>query len=170
VAKAIFYSGEIFINNVGQTTITVIMTSTKNVTADTTSFVLTVVPASATLVNITRQSMGYGIPTFKVSSNVETLVEGKDYTLSYRDLQGHAVTEEEMLAAPGRYVVVANLKGNYEGTQELEFKLTVDPMTGIGAVTGDDDGTVRYDMNGRRVQKTYRGMVIENGKKRYIKK
>ena len=170
VAKAIFYSGELFINNVGQTTITVIMTSTKNVTADTTSFVLTVVPASATLVNITRQSMGYGIPTFKVSSNVETLVEGKDYTLSYRDLQGHAVTEEEMLAAPGRYVVVANLKGNYEGTQELEFKLTVDPMTGIGAVTGDDDGTVRYDMNGRRVQKTHRGMVIENGKKRYIKK
>ena len=169
VAKAIFYSGELFINSVGQTTVTVIMTSTSNVTADTTSFVLTVEPASAALVNITRQTMGYGVPTFKVSSSVETLTEGKDYTLSYRDLQGHAVTEEEMLAAPGNYVVVATLKGNYKGTQELEFSVTADPMTGIGAVTADGDGTVRYDMSGRRVTKTHRGLVIENGK-RYVKK
>lgn len=170
VAQAIFYTGELFINSVGQTTVTVIMTGTGNATADTTSFVLTVVPASASLVNITRQSVGYGVPTFKVSSIVETLTEGKDYTLSYRDLQGHAVTEEEMLATPGSYVVVATLKGNYEGTCELEFTLTADPITGIGAVTGDGDGTVRYDMSGRRVTKTYRGMVIENGKKRYVKK
>jgi len=99
-----------------------------------------------------------------------TSKDGPAPSSRYRDLQGHAVTEEEMLAAPGSYVVVATLKGNYEGTCELEFTLTADPTTGIGAVTGDGDGTVRYDMSGRRVTKTYRGMVIENGKKRYVKK
>ena len=171
VAQVIYYTGEIFINSIGKTTITINMGSTPNATADTTSFVLTVTPASATLVNITRLSMGYGMPNFKVSSIRETLTEGKDYTLSYKDTEGKAVTEADMLAKPGRYVVVANLKGNYEGTQELEFTVSVDPTaTGIDAVTGDDDGTVRYDVNGRRVEKTRRGLIIENGKKRYVKK
>ena len=75
-----------------------------------------------------------------------------------------------MLAKPGRYVVVANLKGNYEGTQEQEFTVSADPTAaGIGAVAGDSDGTVRYDMSGRRVEKPRRGLIIENGKKRYVK-
>ena len=171
VAQVIYYTGEIFINSIGKTTITINMGSTPNATADTTSFVLTVTPASATLVNITRLSMGYGMPNFKVSSIRETLTEGKDYTLSYKDTEGKAVTEADMLAKPGRYVVVANLKGNYEGTQELEFTVSADPTaTGIDAVTGDDDGTVRYDMNGRRVESSRRGLIIENGKKRYVRR
>ena len=165
-----YYTGEVIAKGVGQTTITISMASTPNATAAKTSYLLTVTPASATLVSVLRLAQGYGIPKFKVSTYKETLVEGKDYILSYRDLQGHAVTEDEMLAAPGHYVAVANLQGNFEGTSELEFTVTLDPLTGIGAVEGNADGTVRYDMGGRRVLKTHRGMVIENGKKHYMKK
>ena len=170
VASVNYYTGEITINSVGQTTITIKMSSTSNATAASTSYVLTVTPADASLVNMVRLGMGYGMPSFMVSTYRETLVEGKDYTLSFRDPQGHAVTETEILAAPGAYVAVATLKGNFEGTCELEFTVLEMP-TAIGSVNGDgSDGPVRYDMQGRRVQKSHRGMVIENGKKRYIKK
>ena len=170
VASVNYYTGEVTVNSVGQTTITIKMSSTPNATAASTSYVLTVTPADASLVNMVRLGVGYGMPSFQVSTYRETLVEGKDYTLSFRDPQGHAVTESDMLAAPGTYVAVATLKGNFEGTCELEFTVLEMP-TGIGTVNGDgSDGPVRYDMQGRRVQKSHRGMVIENGKKRYIKK
>ncbi len=73
-----------------------------------------------------------------------------------------------MLANQGLYTVVASLKGNYMGSVELDF-LQFSTPTDIDGVKGDLNGKIRYDMSGRRV-KNYRGIVIEDGQVRAVKK
>jgi len=169
VAEVLLYPGDIYMKNIGQTTITLTMAATPNATADTTSFVLNVVPGSAAEVKITTWQTNEGIPEFTVATFREKLVEGTDYTLSFKSLVGEPVSETQMVAAPGQYYVVATLKGKYEGTVEQMFTANA-VTTGIDGVAADGTAAKRYDMNGRRVERPRRGLIIENGHKRYIKK
>ena len=168
VAQVNYKTGEITINNVGETIITAIMKNTKNATSDTITCLLVVKPASEWQVTAIRTSSIYELPAFRVTSSKETLVEGRDYTMSYKNLEGREVTEAEMVAESGMYTAVVNLKGNYTGTIERDILVQI-TATDIDGVKGDLNGKIRYDMSGRRV-KNYRGIVIEDGQVRAVKK
>jgi hypothetical protein len=88
--------------------------------------------------------------------------------MSYKNLEGREVTEAEMVAEHGMYTAVVNLKGNYTGTIERDILVQI-TATDIDGVKGDFNGKIRYDMSGRRV-KNYRGIVIEDGQVRAVKK
>ncbi len=168
VAQVNYKTGEITINNVGETIITAIMKNTKNATSDTITCLLVVKPASEWQVTAIRTSSIYELPAFRVTSSKETLVEGRDYTMSYKNLEGREVTEAEMAAEHGMYTAVVNLKGNYTGTIERDILVQI-TATDIDGVKSDLNGKIRYDMSGRRV-KNYRGIVIEDGQVRAVKK
>ena len=168
VAQVNYKTGEITINNVGETIITAIMKNTKNATSDTITCLLVVKPASEWQVTAIRTSSIYELPAFRVTSSKETLVEGRDYTMSYKNLEGREVTEAEMVAEHGMYTAVVNLKGNYTGTIERDILVQI-TATDIDGVKSDLNGKIRYDMSGRRV-KNYRGIVIEDGQVRAVKK
>ena len=126
-------------------------------------------------------------PGVIVKDGDDVLEKDKDYTLSY---------EDNINTGTGKVIVTGI--GNYSGTLEMTFTIvkgeyTVTAPTAISplaynakeqalvtagtvnagqilySLDGETYGTVRYDMSGRRVTKTHRGLVIENGK-RYVKK
>ena len=159
-------TGEVTIVGTGETTITITMAGTDNTAATTVTVKLAVTPA--TDVNVEEQITGESlIPDFVVTINGETLVEGRDYVISYKDADGNTVTAAEAQAKPGTYVAVVTMQGNYVGTREYEFTVIA---TSIATPKAKGRGTVFYDLQGRKVKNpTKKGMYIINGKKMMMK-
>ncbi len=87
--------------------------------------------------------------------------------LTYLDKDSTPVTPAEMGAAPGAYVAVVTLQGNYSGTKQQD--IMVRQTTGMsekGIVNSEKFATTTwYDLNGRKVTAPTKGVFIQNGKK-----
>jgi len=171
VADVNYLTGELYLNAVGTATITITMAGTQNATSDAVSYELTVTPYEAASLMTVSTIPADGVPTIIVQRQATALVEGKDYTLSFEDAQGQAVSKDQMVAAPGSYVAVVNLMGNYSGS--LRHDITVSgATTGISSVSGAamENGTW-YDLQGRRLagKPAKKGTYILNGKKVVVK-
>ena len=60
---------------------------------------------------------------------------------------------------------------NSDGIYPTGLKITVASSTGIDSITMDDNSKKCpiYNMNGQRVDSSYKGVIIQNGKKRIAK-
>ena len=84
----------------------------------------------------------------------------------YQD--GNEVALEEI----GTYDLSMKISGTtYDGIYPTGLKVTVASSTGINNVTMDSNASncPVYNMNGQRVEGSYKGVVIQNGKKRLAK-
>ena len=84
----------------------------------------------------------------------------------YQD--GKEVALEEI----GTYDLSMKISGTtYDGVYPTGLKVTVASSTGINNVTMDSNASncPVYNMNGQRVEGSYKGVVIQNGKKRLVK-
>ena len=84
----------------------------------------------------------------------------------YQD--GKEVALEEI----GTYDLSMKISGTtYDGVYPTGLKVTVASSTGINNVTMDSNvsNCPVYNMNGQRVGGSYKGVVIQNGKKRLVK-
>lgn len=84
----------------------------------------------------------------------------------YQD--GKEVALEEI----GTYDLSMKISGTtYDGVYPTGLKVTVASSTGINNVTMDSNASncPVYNMNGQRVGGSYKGVVIQNGKKRLVK-
>ena len=93
-------------------------------------------------------------------------LEGYGELKYYRDYEVTAVKNVE----PGWAIATITGKGNYTGSIQQEFLISM-TGTGIAEIDGDDDTSDKwYDMRGRRIAKpTTKGLYIKNGKKVVVK-
>lgn len=80
--------------------------------------------------------------------------------------------EEVELKEAGDYDLSMKISGtSFDGIYPTGLKVTVVSTTGIDNVTMDEDNKrcPIYNMNGQRVDERYKGIVIQNGKKRIVK-
>ena len=80
--------------------------------------------------------------------------------------------EEVELKEAGVYDLSMKISGTtYDGIYPTGLKVTVTSSTGINNVTMDSNASncPIYNMNGQRVDGSYKGVVIQNGKKRLAK-
>ena len=80
--------------------------------------------------------------------------------------------EEVELKEAGVYDLSMKISGTtYDGIYPTGLKVNVAFSTGINNVTLDSDASncPIYNMNGQRVDGSYKGVVIQNGKKRLAK-
>lgn len=80
--------------------------------------------------------------------------------------------KEVTLSEAGTYDLSMKISGTtYEGIYPTGLKITVASSTGINNVTMDDNTKKCpiYNMNGQRVDSSYKGVIIQNGKKRIAK-
>ena len=133
------------------------------------SITVGILPKTAENVTIKIGEAGeFEVPAISVLDGEEELVEGVDYSISYQDKDGNAVTKAQMEQDGGDYVVVVTLKGNYGGTKQQTF--TVKVPTGIKTAVAIDSGDW-YDMNGRKLdgKPTKKGMYVHKGRKVIIR-
>lgn len=97
-------------------------------------------------------------PAVVVTDGKVTLEEGKDYEVAYAD---------NVNAGTAKVTVTG--KGNYAGT--IETKFTIIPATGINNVDSGApvDSDECYTLDGRRVNGSHKGIVINKGKKVIVK-
>ena len=97
-------------------------------------------------------------PAVVVTDGKVTLEEGKDYEVAYAD---------NVNAGTAKVTVTG--KGNYAGT--IETKFTIIPATGINNVVSGApvDSDECYTLDGRRVNGSHKGIVINKGKKVIVK-
>ena len=88
-----------------------------------------------------------------------------------KGLENQAIVEDDYLKAGDEVVVCAQLQNYKDEKAELSggyiYKKN-GQTTGIQAITVDDAKAPVYSLDGRRVDESYRGVVIKNGKK-YVK-
>lgn len=80
--------------------------------------------------------------------------------------------KEVALSEAGTYDLSMKISGTtYDGIYPTGLKVTVASSTGINNVTMDDNTKQCpiYNMNGQRVDSNYKGVIIQNGKKRIAK-
>ena len=80
--------------------------------------------------------------------------------------------KEVTLSEAGTYDLSMKISGTtYDGIYPTGLKITVASSTGINNVTMDDNTKKCpiYNMNGQRVDSSYKGVIIQNGKKRIAK-
>lgn len=77
----------------------------------------------------------------------------------------HTLTDDEriMLYQKGRFQV------DYFDVKSINLNFGSGIATGIRSVEADADSHTRYNLSGQRVGQDYRGIVIENGRKRVVK-
>lgn len=132
--------------------------------ADADSLVVAIAPKGTETLTVTvGESADYEVPAITVKDGDKTLTETGDYTLSYKDLQGKTVTKSQMEAAPGDYIAVVTLTGNYSGTVEQPFTVTL--PVGI-RTTIATDADAWYTLGGRRLpgKPTKKGLYIHQGR------
>ena len=69
-----------------------------------------------------------------------------------------------------QFAFVYTSSSDYAATWEVKnVKVTGDVLTAINAVNADKQQAVRHNLAGQRVSNSYKGVVIENGKKFMVK-
>jgi hypothetical protein len=78
---------------------------------------------------------------------------------------------ENCFIGANRAYIDMSLVPEYEETGEAGVKMLYlyNPTTGINGIDANGEGAVIYDLSGRRLSKTQKGLYIVNGKKVAVK-
>jgi len=141
----------------------------------TVNFNITPKPADGLTVEVAEAEAGE-IPAITVMDGDRKLGTPYEYSVSYQDASGNAVTEEQM-AEGGTFKAVITLTSNYSGTLTKDITVVApetepepDPTTGVAELKNSRIEELKfYDLSGRKVKGKAKGLVIKNGRKVVMK-
>lgn len=105
---------------------------------------------------------------YKVAEGSEVLFDGINNMPFEITPVFYQANREVSLDEPGQYDLSMKISGtSFDGIYSTGLQVTVTTTSGINNVTIDEQGNCPvYNLNGQRVDDSYKGVVIQNGKKR----